>query len=1020
MRAEQNKYRQIPMEGNSFVPNQKGAGNLMLLQNFVVLREEKNSFCGLVRQLLPKPEPLLAYRLSDDLPEFHFSNNAQASFFRYLQYSAYPFLTHLFLKNVSVGEILHDEHFSEISIDFYFPTLELAILLRAESPSGLESSFRAKGITLLFAEDAQFITPVFEAHLSKKQYAEEIQKYQQANELSDEEIFAACEKILHYRLQILLLTLLEEGKFQKRTPVLRLNVQSDVPEIRQKLLQAFEALRETGVKISKTLLPGCGFEFEAIEFSDEKEVLKIDFSLFKRPDDAPETRKDTIFVRTSVQNKEKFYYRNLNNEPVFKQVSLSVFRADFSNKHAPLPLSSANVRIYEGILRQSNPFLVSEHFSEFLPAADDLFQGKNLLCESSSATENPVFTAATLLGKPVFIFCADDSSVLSVAARLTEIAHVSAFYDGMSKDEIAFQKSQCLAWKFSAAVFSADFILRADFDASEEFLKMFENAVFVCENADSLCESSFAFQIRANFAFAKIKRIFAKNQFIGFFSERSEKVLANLREIFSTKEIYFSFSRKTFPLHLHRSDGRAYLDLLALLRKKMSEAAFSKVLIITPEAEGNKGAFLLSERLSYDLNREVLFYAEKTPPEMRLRESEFEQQKAKNIEDWLSGRKNILAAKYDFVRSAALSAPDLLCFLGMPPDENCFFFFKNSPETHVFFTPDDPQLIEQIAANAENAAKTKDLIGTAAWMKNDVLHHLAELSERFELPEEEALFAQNIVGRVLSGKPNVFSVSELDFRMFSGRVIRRNKITADAVFKLHKQGFLSRFEVAVNDIYEIFLAKKHSGRDPESVKKEVLEAFCFAHQKNRTEQVQKILRIYEQMCQKTGKVDFERIESRDFFEDLPVLLRASLNPSNDMTTVFSRFWEVVREKKFDFLAERAYGEYLLSLFPENGMLCLLLFCLNALSGLRNTEHDERDQLILSVLSGEKVFSVSLQIANTFDETNKNDFCVLLCKAYPDKIDVVYDACRDSHSLHLLLNKASLRLKMTFEQILQRP
>jgi hypothetical protein len=648
---------------------------------------------------------------------------------------------------------------------------------------------------------------------------------------------------------------------------------------------------------------------------------------------------------------------------------------------------------------------------------NDFLSGKNVLCEGGFLLSSFILTSVFLADKPALILCPDDAHLLVLSAQMKHFSPAVGFYEGLSDDEINRQKAEIAADKYRFVLMTADFILRSDWEKNEEFMFFSRQAVLIVEGFCGISAASFDFRINLNFAYEKLSNAFPAMQKVAFFIDRRKNVIGDLSRELKTEKIYFALLNEKMPIFLQQTNGKAYTELLSWLKKIPAEKS---VLVLTQEAEGNKGAFLLAERLSYDLKNEVGFYAEKTPPEMRLRESEFELLKKKQVEEWISGNKKILTAKYDFAVAGGFSA-DKICFYGIPPCEDYVFLFsekKSPPDICFFFTPDAPEILFEAEQNAQTPAKLREIVDRAAWMKNDVLHILGKITQYFELPEEDAVFCKNLIIRILNSKNDTFSVSELDYRMFSGHSIKREKITADAVFRLKKGNFFSKIYKKDRETYEVQLSEKIFQLDAETLEEEISQ-FCSKFVTERQiEKVQNLLRFCRNLPDTSGEYLLKKVENNDFYDDLTLLLRHLVAEKSRFPHIFERLLEEIQKVKQDFALLQVvckYAQELRKIFKNEPQLAFAHFFLQCLL------QDEAASLaicreITPSFEGEKVFETAIRAANMLEEEFKSEFCVLLCAAYPEKIGDIYERCRDFHSLQILTERLARRLEETCNTI----
>jgi hypothetical protein len=992
--------------------NQKGEGNLMLWQNVGAKVQSESCIFAFLRELLPAPPVLNPYLLSPETPIFKSFSGEQTAFFRALQHGRYPFLTALLLPNYGAKELFAEENFADFVFDFYIPAFELLLIFAPSPPAGLEAHCRTRGITLFFAEQAKFLMPIFEAHLQKKQYSEELLRYEKENE--GHNIFSPeTLAVLRYRLKILLISLCENDLLNSEQSVWKISLRSEIADLQKEIKFALEDIAGLAHLAEQVLAQKCCFRTDKILFTDAPDALKIDFSLFKRPDETHSTMPETIFVRNSPFHKTKFYYRNLNKELTFRYIPESnYFYQASSQKFISEKISAEKLPMFLKIMTLSNPFIQSNLY-EFLPALNDFLNGKNVLCEGGFLLSTFALTSVFLADKAALILCPDDAHLLVLSAQMKRFSPAVGFYEGLSDDEINRQKAETAAGKYRFVLMTADFILRQEWEKNEEFIHFSRQSVLLIESFCGISAAGYDFKINLNFAYEKLSNTFPSMQKVAFFTDRRQNVVNDLLRELAADKVYFTVLGEKMPIFLQQTNGKAYTELLSWLKKIPDDES---VLVLTQEAEGNKGAFLLAERLSYDLKTEVGFYAEKTPPEMRLRESEFELLKKRQIEEWVLGSKKILTARYDFAPAGGFSA-NRICFYGVPPCEDYIFLFseKNTaPDISLFFTPDEPEILFEAEQNAQNPVKLREIVDRAAWMKNDVLHILGKITQQYELPEEDAVFCKNLIIRILHSKNDTFSVSELDYRMFSGHSIKREKITADAVFRLKKGGFFSKIAKKDRETYDVRLSEKISQGDTETLEEEISQ-FCAEFVRERQiEKVQNLLRFCRVLPRESGEYFLNKIEKHDYYEDLRLLFRHFVAEKSHFALTFERLLQEMQKNRHDLTYLQSIGEYaqgLRAIFANSPQLAFAQFFLQCF--LQHKSASLRNCAAITLFfTGENVFETAIKAANMLEEEFKSEFCVLLCAAYPEKIAEIYERCRDFHSLQILTEQLAVRLKKT--------
>lgn len=309
-------------------------GILCVVQNILQRGRFTQPSCflkGKLGEIDQEPVPLI----KDDTPEWHNIKGdevkdyypAREFFYEILlQYltKEYAFVQSLILPEADFKDILRDSRdLDGQQVDFYLPQANLVIEIdgashndsaQQEKDTYRDKSLNKEGIAVarIATKDIQERNEILARKMQEImeiiQSNDNIARYREALSIDSKDKRIRYDAIM--RLEMALLTGFRSGKLSLEKPELKIHVkESDVSDIEELILCAYQDLHQWIFRLSE--LAKIDFSMPTIKFAKKpgREVINLDFSMFKRYVDTDLSRKekDTIYIRTSYVPQADYY-----------------------------------------------------------------------------------------------------------------------------------------------------------------------------------------------------------------------------------------------------------------------------------------------------------------------------------------------------------------------------------------------------------------------------------------------------------------------------------------------------------------------------------------------------------------------------------------------------------------------------------------------------------------------------------------------------------------------------------------
>lgn len=377
-------------------------------------------------------------------------------------------------------------------------------------------------------------------------------------------------------------------------------------------------------------------------FSISTDVLKIDFSIFKRYTDEHLKRPDIIFVRTHYLDEYQYFKQTNGNQLAF----VDFMAYDFFRMSTAVPInyrfqfgddgsdSFSLLYFLENIFLQEIPDL---DFNEGqLPIIANALSGNDTIGLLPTGSGKSVcYQLAALLQPAIsFVVCPIKSLMYDQKVDLDSVLFTRTNY--ITSDMEPFEK-EIVSKEYSSGKYFFVFISPERFQIKgfrSELAKINQDFHYGYAVIDEVhCLSEWGHDFRTSYLNLSntIKKFSPFSKFIGLTATASVNVLKDIQNEFSISQM----DVKT-PLHFTRKeldfdvidDGMnkqgAIINLLQELNEEWEifepKGKESKCgIIFTSTVNGPKGCYQLSQRLSSNFNQEILYYAGTVPTDGQKR-----------------------------------------------------------------------------------------------------------------------------------------------------------------------------------------------------------------------------------------------------------------------------------------------------------------------------------------------------------------------------------------------------------------
>lgn len=630
-------------------------------------------------------------------------------------------------------------------------------------------------------------------------------------------------------------------------------------------------------KLQKITFVRPAYSFRYLEkeaFSISTDVLKIDFSIFKRYTDEYLKRPDIIFVRTHYLDEYQYFKQTNGNQLAF----VDFMAYDFFRMSTAVPVNYRFQFGDEGSDSFSLLYFLENIFLQEIPNLD-FNEGQLPIIANALSGNDTIGLLPTGSGKSV---CYQLAALLQPAISFVVCPIKSLMYDQkMDLDTVLFTRTnyitsdmepsekEIVSKEYSSGKYFFVFISPERFQIKgfrselEKINQDFHYGYAVIDEVHCLSEWGHDFRTSYLNLSNTINKFSPFSKFIGLTATASVNVLKDIQNEFSISQM----DVKT-PLHFTRKeldfdvidDGMnkqgAIINLLQELNEEWNifdpEGKESKCgIIFTSTVNGPKGCYQLSQRLSSSFNQEVFYYSGSVPTDGQKRpvmpEKEFDRFKREVQDRFKNNEFTLLAATKAFGMGVNKGNIHYTIHYGLPSSMESLYQeagragrdkqkFADQQAKCLVLLSKEPQsndkVLEQLWNPKTILAEIKELTKVT---RGDINTNLFMFSNSLDTIKDEFKLINDVYERYCTNKDQ--SLVRID-----SRTVQNSKAKVEkAIYRLNQLGIIKDWTIE-NFFSGMFEAEINDAHTPESVESTLMEMihkyekdFSLAKYENDTE-----------------------------------------------------------------------------------------------------------------------------------------------------------------------------------------
>ncbi|GAB6283437.1 MAG: hypothetical protein STSR0008_22040 [Ignavibacterium sp.] len=480
------------------------------------------------------------------------------------------------------------------------------------------------------------------------------------------------------RVQILILSLLENGKLDFHNDWKIEVLERDVKNFADKAIEDLFLWFEHIYKLQKVSFTKPKYFIRSIkstdEYSNDSQIIKVDFSLLKRYTDEFQTKSEIIFVRTDYLDRY-LYFKKGNGSNLFFHSFLDY---DYFSISTTTPIKYNLKFGHNNSDSQSLLFLLN---NIFLQETNNLTfnEGQLPIIANALARKDTIGLLPTGSGKSVcyqlatilqpaisFVVCPIKSLMYDQKAELdivyfSRINHITSDDDGEDKERI---QNEFASGKYFFIFISPErFQVKSFREYFITVTKSYSIAYAIIDEVHCLSEWGHDFRTAYLNLANTIQRLCSNINFIGLTATASINVIKDIQIEFGISQenvkTLIDYSRKELEFIVINDNNNKEAILLQTLSKLQErfyvfevQSHYTKCgIIFTPTVNGKKGCYLLSLKLKNYFQKDVRYFSGTIPKINKkpiMTDQEYDDQKKITQDDFKKNKFPLLTATKAF------------------------------------------------------------------------------------------------------------------------------------------------------------------------------------------------------------------------------------------------------------------------------------------------------------------------------------------------------------------------------------